>query len=220
MGKAAIKRLLTWSFAASQLVVGALGVLRAVMMGTMSNEHFNALVGRGCRGDDSICSIDGSMTRANLRNCLRALLPQVGASRERTKGGHVPMPPCDSADAPSLSSIVQCVVVTLARLGIEIAPSVQMMLGEHEMMPDVGAWTESSFLHGLVEFARPPLLRRHVSTSSQGLALKCGLNNGEADLVRVRHAEVREGDHAEAATAVIRPGRGVKMPAEFARQSR
>jgi hypothetical protein len=89
LGKAAIKRLLTWSFAASQMVVGAHRVLRAVMMGTMGNEHFNAMVRWGRWGDDSICSIDGSMTRANFRNWLGALLnvlPQVGASRERTKG--------------------------------------------------------------------------------------------------------------------------------------
>jgi hypothetical protein len=45
------------------------------------------------------------------------------------------------------------------------------------MMPDVGAWTESSFIHELIEFAPPPLLRRHVSTSSLGLVLKCGLNH-------------------------------------------
>jgi hypothetical protein len=72
---------------------------------------------------------------------------------------------------------VQCVVVTLARLGIELAPSVQKMLGRHEMMPDVGAWTEASLLHELAEFAPPPLFRRYVSTSSQRLVLKCGLNN-------------------------------------------
>jgi hypothetical protein len=51
------------------------------------------------------------------------------------------------------------------------------MLAGYEMMPDVGAWTEASFLHGLVEFAPPPLLRQHVSTSSQPLVLKCGLGN-------------------------------------------
>jgi hypothetical protein len=112
---------LTWSFAAGQLIVGDHLVLRAVMMGTMGNEHFSALVRRGCWGDDSICSIDGSMTGTNFRNWVRALLnvlPQVGASRERTKDGHVHMARFDGADVPSLSYIVQCVVVTLARLGI------------------------------------------------------------------------------------------------------
>jgi hypothetical protein len=64
----------------------------------------------------------------------------------------------DGADVPLLSYIVQCIVVTLARLGV------QTMLGAYEGMLDVGACTESSFLHELVEFARPPLLRRHVST--------------------------------------------------------
>ena len=152
-----------------------------MMMGTMGNEHFNAMVRRGCWGDDSICSIDGSMTRANFRNWLRALLnvlPQVGASRERTKGGHVHMPPFDGAGVPPLAHLVQCVVVMLDRLGIQLAPSVQELLGRYEMMPDFRKWKEQqAFLHELVEFAPPPLLRRHVSTSSQGLVLKCGLNN-------------------------------------------
>jgi hypothetical protein len=77
----------------------------------------------------------------------------------------------------TLAHLVQCVVVMLDRLGIELAPSVQEMLGRYEMMPDFRTWTEPAFLHELVEFAPPPLLRRHVSTSSQGLVLKCGLNN-------------------------------------------
>jgi hypothetical protein len=68
---------------------------------------------------------------------------------------------------------VQCVVVTLARLGIELARSVQERLGAYEMIPDVGAWRVSCFLHALVEFAPPPLLRRRVSTPSLGLVLKC-----------------------------------------------
>jgi hypothetical protein len=54
------------------------------------------------------------------------------------------------------------------------ARSEQTMLGRYGMVPDVGAWTDTSFLHELVEPARPPLLYRHVS-SSQGLLLKCGL---------------------------------------------
>jgi hypothetical protein len=66
--------------------------------------------------------------------------------------------------------------MTLAQLGIELARSVREMLGRYAMMPSVGAWTEASCLHELVEFA-PPLLRRHVSTSSQGLVLKCELNS-------------------------------------------
>jgi hypothetical protein len=88
------------------------------------------------------------------------------------------MPPFDGAGFPSLSYIVQCVVVTLARLGIELAPSVHEVPAAYSIMPDVGAWTEASLVHELVEFAPPPpLLRRHVSTPSQGLVLKCGLNN-------------------------------------------
>jgi hypothetical protein len=44
------------------------------------------------------------------------------------------------------------------------------------MMPDIGAWTEASFLRELVEFAPLPLLRGHISTGSQVLVLKSGLN--------------------------------------------
>jgi hypothetical protein len=69
------------------------------------HEHFNAEVRRGGFGDDSICSIDGSMSLANFRSWLRALLnllPQVGASRERTRRGHVRVPPFDGAGVPQL----------------------------------------------------------------------------------------------------------------------
>jgi hypothetical protein len=67
--------------------------------------------------------------------------------------------------------------VTLARLGIELAPSVKDVLAAHGMMSDVDLWTGPAFLHELVRFAPAPLLRRFISTSSQGLVLKCGLNN-------------------------------------------
>jgi hypothetical protein len=51
------------------------------------------------------------------------------------------------------------------------------MIAWYEVKLDVGASAEASFLNGLVEFAPPPLPRRHVSTSSQHLVLKCRLNN-------------------------------------------
>jgi hypothetical protein len=51
------------------------------------------------------------------------------------------------------------------------------MLDPYGMMPNVGAWTNASFLHELVEFAPPPLLRRRISTSSQVFVLRCGMNN-------------------------------------------
>jgi hypothetical protein len=106
-GKAAVKRWYTWSFAASSLAFDH-PVVRAVMVGTIGHEHINSLVRWVCLGEGSICGIDGSMTRANLRNRLRALLnmlPHVGASSGRTKGGHVHISPCDGADAPSLSAV-------------------------------------------------------------------------------------------------------------------
>jgi hypothetical protein len=92
-------------------------------------------------------------------------------------GGHVHISQGDGADVSSLSYVVLCVVVTLARFGIGLALSVQKMLNAYGMMPDVGARTEASFLHELVEFASLPLLRGHVSNSLQVLVLKGGLNN-------------------------------------------
>jgi hypothetical protein len=80
---------------------------------------------------------------------------------------------------PALRYIVQCVVVTLARLGIELAPGVKDLLAAHGMMPDVDLRTGPAVLHELVQFAPAPLLRRFISTSSQGLVLKSGLNKGK-----------------------------------------
>jgi hypothetical protein len=78
------------------------------------------------------------------------------------------------------------------------------MLGRYGMIADVSAWMETSFLHELVEFA-PPLLRWHVSTSSQRLVLTCGLNiwkrlSSGLDMQKIGKAT----DRADAATAVIR----------------
>jgi hypothetical protein len=93
----------------------------------------------------------------------------------------VQVPPFDGARIPPPSSTVQCVVVTRDRLGIELAPSLQEMLagygmGPMVMVPDAGVWTGSAFFHELVGFAPPPLLGRDIS-ASQGLVLKCRLNN-------------------------------------------
>jgi hypothetical protein len=49
------------------------------------------------------------------------------------------MPQFDGAGVPLLSWIVQCAVETLAQLGIELAASVQTMLGRYAMVSDVGA---------------------------------------------------------------------------------
>jgi hypothetical protein len=93
-----------------------------------------------------------------------------------TKGGHVP--PSDGDGCPEAGALREVVIMTLAHLGIDpLAPSLRGMLGRYGVIPNVSAWTESESLHELVEFAAPPLLRRHVSTSSQGLVLKCWLNN-------------------------------------------
>jgi hypothetical protein len=88
------------------------------------------------------------------------------------------------------------------------------------MIPDVDAWTEFAFLHGLVEFTPRPR-RRHIATQSGGRA-EVRNEQGEADLVGVGHARDREGDRAEAeaATAIIRRSRGVKLPAGLALTSR
>jgi hypothetical protein len=74
------------------------------------------------------------------------------------------MPPFEGQGVPTQAHIVQCVVVTLARLGMQLAPSVLEVLGRYAMTPDIGVWTELSFLH-LAEFAPLPLLPRRISTS-------------------------------------------------------
>jgi hypothetical protein len=66
------------------------------------------------------------------------------------------------------------------------------MLGAYGVMPDVGEWAESAFLHELVELAPPPLLR-HVWASSQILMLKGGLNDWKRispglDMQKIRRA--------------------------------
>jgi hypothetical protein len=89
LGTAALKRLMTRPFWFCQFLVSDALVFRVVNFGSMGNEHYNASALMGGFGDHSICSIDGSMSRANLRSWVRAILnvlPQVGASRERTKG--------------------------------------------------------------------------------------------------------------------------------------
>jgi hypothetical protein len=60
-----------------------------------------------------------------------------------------------------------------------LSPNVKDVLAVHGVMPDVGSWNGPTLLHELVQFASAPLLRRFISTSSQGLVLKCALDNGK-----------------------------------------
>jgi hypothetical protein len=131
LGNATVKRTLTWSFTDGQLVAGERPILRAVMLGTMGHEHFNALVRGSCFGDDPTAASTARRRGRIFAACRRC----------RGLAQHVQVPRFGGVDVPSLSSIVQCVVLMLARLGIEIAASMQTMLDAYEMMPDVGAWT-------------------------------------------------------------------------------
>jgi hypothetical protein len=87
------------------------------------------------------------------------------------------VPPFDGTGVPHLGYIVQCVVVAMARLGIELAPSAKDLLAAHGMMPDVVVCTGPAFLHELVQLHAHDLLGQFMSMSSRGLVLKCGLNN-------------------------------------------
>jgi hypothetical protein len=95
------------------------------------------------------------------------LLPQVGASRERTIIGDAHMPAFDGADVPSVGIIGQCAVASLQRFGLELPASVKGKLAELGMMPGFAAWGEDpSFLHQLVKMG-PVRMTRCISTTSR-----------------------------------------------------
>ena len=170
-GNAMIKRLLTWSYLFSQFIVGCDDTMRIVTIGTMQQEHYNAILRRLCYGDDCAYNLDGSMTRADMINWLRAqqgLLPHEGASRERTVRGDAHMPSFDGAGVPPLSYIVKCAVVSMDRFGVSLPQSVQKKLESLDMMPDLAAWGAApSFVHELVPMGGPVRIGKVLSTTGR-----------------------------------------------------
>ena len=170
-GNAMIKRMMTWAYTFISFIVTDDEETRVVMIGSMGQEHFHAIFRRLCYGDDCVFNFDGSMTRADLMNWLRAqmgLLPQVGASRERTTVGDAHMPAFDGAGVPPIGIIGQCAVMSLNRFGLELPASVKGKLAELGMMPDFDTWGEEpSFLHQLVNMGGPVRMTRCISTTSR-----------------------------------------------------
>jgi hypothetical protein len=170
-GNGMIKRMVIWAFIFVTFIVTDDEVTRVVMIGSMGQEHYHSIFRRLCYGDDCVFDFNGSMTRADLMNWLRAqmgLLPQVGASPERTIIGDAHEPALDSAGVPSIGFIGQCAVMSLQRFGLELPTSVKGKLAELGMMPDFVAWgKDPSFLHQLVNMGGPVPMTRCISTTSR-----------------------------------------------------
>ena len=179
MGNAMLKKEFTWAYAVSELMAQPRGTVRLGALGTMNHEHYNGEVRGACRKNDCVENIQLSMGRASHYAFLkskRGLRPQLGASHIRAPGGDVHVAAFDGTGVPPLGYIMQCAVVSLARLGVWFPPSVVRKLEPDGMMPDIASWEGPAHLHELIEIPPDVLARVRISTANERITLTRGYN--------------------------------------------
>ena len=179
MGTTMLSKEFTWAYAVSELMMRQRGTVRIVALATMAQEHFHGELRALCQNDDSVVNIELNMGRAThhafLKNKL-GMQPQLGASRVRTPDGDAHVEGFDGSGVPPLGFVMQCVVVSLTRLGVWFPESVVRDLAAQGMMPDIAHWQGPAHLHELVAIPPDALARVRISTANERITLTRGFN--------------------------------------------
>jgi hypothetical protein len=179
MGTTMLKKELTWAYAISELMAQPRGNVKLGALGTMTQERYHGDVRYECQKNDSAVNIQLNMGRAAHLAFLRSKLgmqPQLGASRVRARGGDVHVTGCDDSEVLPLGSVMQCVIVSLTRLGVWFPRSVVRDLHARGMMPDIANWQGPAHLHELILIPPDSLARVRVSTANERITLTRGYN--------------------------------------------
>ena len=100
----------------------------------------------------------------------------MGASRVRARGGDVHVTGCDDSEVLPLGSVMQCVIVSLTRLGVWFPRSVVRDLAARGMMPDIANWQGPAQRHQLIRIPPDSLAMVRISTANERITLTRGYN--------------------------------------------